>query len=149
MLSLNSRDAGSHDMATDDMTSLSGYQRLQLRNASAEETHESAPCRHDNVFIEAFDDLPKFIWSECIDMAKHDLVFETFKLNPDACDNHPPLLRILPSQRVEDFEDFILRWKMAIDHDEITETTIGVNVGLKLSDFELVSRLMYSLKACK
>ena len=40
---------------------------------------------------------------------------------------------------------------MAIDHAAITETTIiiGVTVGLKLSDFELVSRLMHSLKVKK
>ena len=143
------RNADSPNMATVDMTSLPGYHRLQLRKASVEETFESALCRHDNVFIEAFDDLLKFTCSECIDMTKHDLIFEKFKLNPEACDNHPLLLRILPSHRVEDFEDFILRWKMAIDHAEITESTIGVNVGLQLSDFELVSRLMYSLKACK
>ena len=133
------RDPDAQSMSTIDMTSLPGYQRLQLRKASAEETIESALCRHDGVFMEAFDDLPKFTCSEYVDMAKQDLFFEKFKLDPRACDHHPLLLRVLPSRRVEDFEDFILRWKITIDHAAITEATIGVTVGLKLSDFELVS----------
>ena len=97
------RDPNAQSMSTIDMTSLPGYQRLQLRKATAEETIESALCRHDGVFMEAFDDLLKFTCSESVDMAKQDLVFEKFKLDPRACDNHPLLLRVLPSRRVEDF----------------------------------------------
>jgi hypothetical protein len=56
--------------------------------------------------------------------------YETARARPDKSD-----------MRLSDFEDFILRWKMTIDHAAITATTIGVTVGLKLSDFEMVSRL--------